>query len=942
MSENPQLLPSSLGSTSYDYMDRALHLALKNFFPEVKTSEFETDSSGRLTTAGREQRDEYLKTLGTLKVGLFGYVTDVFADVVQTGVFHRNALLEEVFLNTAKLSRTIFNHAKISGYDVGFATPARLLVNFSVKKSDAIKLSASNTDGTKQIVIDRTQSFTVGSMEFMLPRDVRVLFAPVFGVDPNSLDTLWAVTAQWVKEEDQTLSSKRGIPDPPGQFLRNFTSKNDKGEDIINIEMPLYQMSRGIRRFNVYSTDMEKNLIYSVEHTGQLAQFDVYYEHGALGRRLLHKQFNDLFRPEGVTEWAYYTPRSDDVFDIYFSALPDSFRPRINSTLEIEFFTTLGQKGNFDVFEAPINYRFPSGGLSKLNCIIAAIGSSSGGKDALPTRELKQEIVNYNLTRDSLISQQDVNNFFNKISQENAVNGSKFLFIKKRDDVLRRVFTSYALIRDSSPMKRVVPTNTFDLETDITQLRDSMGWVIKAGTPVIYDDFSFPGQPPRYRFLFPGIDPVDGYIYALPYMMVFRVDPFPRITYYKNMVSDDYSMPFSFLNSRFRGEIIASPLHVQRDSSQDLTYDLSFTMNTAKISDADLDALVVRGVLTSGEGSTKEIYGYFDFIPDRQADNTILWAASLQTNDTFQPSSYRMAINNSLKVAGGNADGTVMSTVYVPQDVRLEIAVLSDSGSVVDDSSAQKGPYEGIDESMMNAFQLMDDMEFYSAACIFRVEGLSLFTSMADVMLSDIVINPVNYVINIKNVPGIGLPYYLAATTNGEALNYNDLYKVLARFENMLSSNKQYLENNAELDLKFYNTWGPSERFSTGSSSIKISLRIKIVGTLTSVTSKVIKERITQLVEAANNDGVEQTRRFAFSNMARVIENEFENVAYVEFISINGQPAQTVLADSVDFDKLTKEQLISYVPAYLNVAMKPESYAADDRNYEPDINIEYF
>jgi hypothetical protein len=943
-----------IGSSSYDFERNSLDVALKFFFPDVKPgSSLNPDEQGALNAALAilypaptaanaatiADRAALLESLGILKVGLLGYTTELMADIWQDGVFQRDVLYDEQFLNTAKLPRSIYNYAKISNYDVGFATPSTLRVTFSMSKPDAVKLAVAPTpaemaqyglpSNVKFILVDASRTFAVGDYEFMLARDVLIILRfiglPGQEADPGK----YAVTARY----NINVSKHESLPAPASPYLRNYTTVDSDGNARILIEMPLLQIVKSTQSFQVFTTDVSETLIYNVVFPDQLAYFDIKYRKpGEAVPTVIPQYFNDLLGPApNVMEWGYFTFRDTNSLDVYFSSIGSSFRPEFNSELTIDTYTTKGSSAVFK-WDGPIYYSFPPGRLSKLDVVIAAIDSAAGGSDILDLKGLKQAVVEHNLTRDSLISQIDINNFFRKIGQANGVNGSEFLFMKKRDDIQRRIITCFALARGSvadgtkTGKQYIVPTNTFDVATTLSALNAS-GRVIPAGTQFIYDH-SDPLNL-HFRLLDAANDVVDGeFVYSSPFLMVFRTDPFPRIVYYKNQVSDQLPSPFAYLNYRLNGEfLISSPVSVRRDGASNDAYDIGFALQT-NVPDFDIrNNVQIYGQLVKKDpnGNTFS-YGYFPFELKEGTDGNYLYTAQLTavTDPKFIfDLNYRMGIANSLIIP--TATGGITSTkTYVPSGLSLEIGIWSDE--LVDGNESF--------DTWSNISALSDG----AMLAVFKTdEAVDLYTSMADVMLSDIEINGFTGRAVIRSVPGISSDYY------SNADNSDELYALLKVFEGMLHENKPSLENNADLDLKFYNTWGPSRTFVNAhdnlpiSTNVSVSLRMKTAGTIDAAIGETINDTVIKAVADANSTG-----RFSFSNVARVLEDTISNVQYTEFVSVNGiTTAQTIKAVNNDVSAMTTEQLIRYVPEYLNVAVKRSSYLTQPRKFAPDITINY-
>ena len=106
-------------------------------------------------------------------------------------------------------------------------------------------------------------------------------------------------------------------------------------------------------------------------------------------------------------------------------------------------------------------------------------------------QKLKNKIISEISTRDVIVTENDLNNYFLILTALlETINDGSIKFIKKRDDILRRVFGSYILMRDgldgegntvpSGYVSKVIPTNTIDADFEVsTNISKPFGSMIK-------------------------------------------------------------------------------------------------------------------------------------------------------------------------------------------------------------------------------------------------------------------------------------------------------------------------------------------------------------------------------------------------------------------------------------------------------------------------------
>ena len=175
------------------------------------------------------------------------------------------------------------------------------------------------------------------------------------------------------------------------------------------------------------------------------------------------------------------------------------------------------------------------------------------------------------------------------------------------------------------------------------------------------------------------------------------------------------------------------------------------------------------------------------------------------------------------------------------------------------------------------------------------------------------------YYYKIRKVPMIRYMYM----ENNE--NMKDLTDKLDNLKDILIDCLPVMENNFNLDTKFYNTYGESKYFTIGRKkenlnmgSISLTLNIKLATEVTADLIKEIKTYITNFVEATNNDS---TNFLYISNLIRNLEQEFSEIVYIEFVSFNNYDSSKQIIENnfIDLSNFSKQQIIDFVPEYLNI-----------------------
>lgn len=229
--------------------------------------------------------------------------------------------------------------------------------------------------------------------------------------------------------------------------------------------------------------------------------------------------------------------------------------------------------------------------------------------------------------------------------------------------------------------------------------------------------------------------------------------------------------------------------------------------------------------------------------------------------------------------------------------------------------------------------------------CAVRMESnapFNFFKITSDIINPTLDITSQNDTIIIKDLPVVGKHYLYNYAVFKDFFNTFDVYY------SILKDSFDKLENNTSINLKFYNTYGPSKHFHNKNgtainTNINMKLSITLIDNYTQDLDFKIKNFILDFVEKIND---KPSNTFAISNLIRELEKNFEDIDYIEFEELNGQLIksdgnQIVYYDFPSIKDMTKEQLINYVPEYLNVHVYKEAYIQGSENFQVGIVITY-
>ena len=916
----------TVGSTSYDIKEKWLLMA----------SGFFNIDSGNITTNINEQQDK----LSLLKAGLFGYINEINAHEIKNAVYHRNVLYDELFLNSASFPNSIYNFAKLYNVPIQLARPASMNIILTIRKEDLLSMpsrrvissdtvNADKSLRTFEIVLDRNQEFNIENFKFLLPYDVVINIRENMVMRNNEESINSSVTARYGNYND--LFDFSNIRDQNISVIKDIIN----GIEYYHFNIDIYQIERHETEINISDNDGSGRMMYDIDYDGQLAGFNVYYEY--LGKKEpLELYFNNTFTPDS-DKFAYFAYTSDSRITISFSNLNNSFRPAPNSKIIVELMTTRGAEGNF-TYNSEIQLKLNSDNAFKdVPISIAPISASVDGVNKPDIVDEKQKIVNKILTRDSIIMDSDLDNYFNEMNQERNINNSFVNFIKRRNDILDRTYAAFLLLRDNE--RKVIPTTTAqkvsfpkELFTGNTDHGNSVdGYVIPENSIFTYDY-----EDKKYTYHPKGLNDnkVKEYkkdknqlVFINPYLIKVDTDPFLLSNYYRIDLDKEFQLNYNFINSLTPFSLSMPKVSVVKtnnypDDVESDTFRITIEINIDETGSDVIDNLVLRGILTSND--TNEKYGYFELnrkeIDDIDSNNTyFIYEGLISTNRKFKGN--KISISDSLY----DKDGNPIKDVFIDKNLNLHIAVLYRDSTIkyFNDKDEVNDEYLFMDNFPSHSDEYIGDYSLVLTST--TDENVILYDNMSDIMRS--IVTRKSNSFDIEMIPLVSLDYFLS--------EHYHFHKLLENYQNLIRSSLPKLENNTNVDMKFYNTRGPSKNFFIDSklvddnvdnvylsrTDILLDFNIYLYNRINDNTDESIRQFISDFVEESNNEGL-----VAISNLIRLLEDNFSVIKYLEFNGISGEyenslsnKYQKIIDSSKDILNLSKQEVIEYVPEYINI-----------------------
>lgn len=857
-----------------------------------------------------------LENENLLRTGLVGYVNEVMANSIEDTNFMTNVYYNEVIPIRANLPDSIYAYASQVKYEGFLAKAAKQKFILAIKKSDVVDnaIEFKNTDGQilgKKFLIGKNSYLEIErEYKFFLEYDIEI------EVKKNLNTTDVYLTSKYIINKSNDIY--RYIPS---------TISNLNREEYLFLNLYGNELTYESKTFTVYQNDIINTTSFELQYSGQLSHFDVYYKENPFKseRILLNKYFLDELEP-GSDPFCFYRFLDDETLEIFFSPYNGYFRPEFNSQIIVEYYTTTGSKGNIhytgtDSVFVVSNEEYKN---KNINFVTYLSEPSIGGEDISDLSKIKKKVIDQFSIRNNIITESDLNKFFNDNDKESEV-----LFIKRRDDIFKRIFSAFILAKDEK--NNILPTNTVKLrihETDMDIYNENLGIYIFKNRKIIHggDDTYLP-----FESEIKAGRETNNFVYANPTLMKVNMSPL-ALTHYNIYVNEYNTLQFNFSNSESMRDFIVNDVNVFRDPVMSDRYEISLELATNSnvndiLSKTDDGKYVDKGIVkVKALISTTNNIGYIDFSPSalNHNNNKIVYKAIMKTTD-YIDNGDRMEIRDSLRQLDNGGESKLISYSYIPDTgFSMEICVYYKNGTY----------------NKYGRLEKLNELKDFCLANSFKTEqNMILFTNLDRMMNTNVKIEENNGALNFicDSVPVVSYDYYARNEST-------KIFSILKFFSSYLRDNLNKLENNFDIDIKFFNTFGVSKWFTIGleknnldSVNIKVKFRIKTNINLDNTQRDNVKNFIKNYIESINEN---KLRSIFVSNLIRMIENEFHYVLYVEFLGFNDYDTSVQALESKITsinDIKNRDEVISYVPEYLNL----NKLQNNNGDFEPEIYIEF-
>ena len=393
-------------------------------------------------------------------VGMVGYTTELVTNCTEDTFNTGSVLFRESFPNRAQMTESIYSHAAIFQLDDTFSTASTCTFLLVVEEEAILKnmLNHYNKDtGIYNFFIDKNTTIYVEDIPFCLDYDIRMDI--VKKITDTGEDYLF--TAKYIMSDYKNCLSD--IVDPYVKLRRS-------SDGYIALEVKTHQCVRNIQYENIVTNSTINYPVIDVPYEGKLAGFDILYKSpkssGYTQMETLIVYSQPIKEP-----FCYYQAINEETLRLTFNTKDTFFMPEFNSELKIILYITEGSEGTFDVYNGTDITLIPDNETyTYANTYLTAakpVGSSINGKDQMEIDGLQALSIEGYRTANALTTENDLQEFFNNYKYRYG--NTNILFIKKRDDVYERVYSSYSIFKKDS---FIYKTNTLNIKLNLSDMNN--------------------------------------------------------------------------------------------------------------------------------------------------------------------------------------------------------------------------------------------------------------------------------------------------------------------------------------------------------------------------------------------------------------------------------------------------------------------------------------
>ena len=881
----------------------------------------------------------------TLSLGMFGYLSEVNSSMLQNSVIMASEYANESIPVKAKFEKNIITHALSLGINKINATPATMDIWLVLPESMVLERMINDN-----FTLYRDIRINIEDYEYHLDYDI------IIHKQPSPTDNTPIYTAQY-----DNKSINNPLSDITNPYLPPIGRISNGNENLLVLTCTIRQVEYSKIYKKILTDNPIENRTITFTYESQLASFDVEVVEGNKTIRLT--PIYDGLQDYSVEYFCNYNYIDANTIRIKFNK--DSYEPKINCDVTVNLYQTQGSDGNFtykdDVIIEPESEYF---NYDNMYMLIRPLSDSAYGIDKKSISDIKKIIPKEALSRGNITNLRDLNNFFNSIDNDNC----KLYFYKKRDNQLERLYYSYMLFKNDNI---IMPTNTLDVYVNPYDFDVSTenSLVLKPGNIIQYSknmaNATIITEPPAIEYDSKGnvIESVDEsgdplFTYVNPFMCVINKNPL-HISYFLNIINTNKYVTFDYINNKSKIQFISqSALKWKREYFTDRdTYKLDIPIAQNINNDFGLVQYDEQGNIINSDVRVFAVFYNKDGTPLRYAEAELQdfdssefvynFRLSLTTNDEIDNA-------NRIKINGLYDIGTTNPTYgFMTENVKTKLFVVTKlpEGRYGVDNIDTIVPGLG-DYTLANTYEINNGLDFFynythimtsalklykndsdriktilgtSSALLGRaILGYSLTDGSADRRSALLGNALLGYAILGFDLPNMNVSYGIRKMPlirydyiNSEE-RVQSFIRELGIRKNYIEYCLEVLEDSFGIDMKFFNTYGPSEMFqirhdNTVKNIDRVNLSLEFNIKLVNVSDKYIKDYIINDIKEYIED-INEITDLHIPNLITQITNTYrEQLVYFEFVSINGYGPGSQHIYNPDDDIGTR------VPEFLNI-----------------------
>lgn len=826
-----------------------------------------------------------------MAVGMYGYLSDQFATIIQNNIFMTSEYANEAFPTRAKFEKTILSNAISYNINNINASPAVMDVHMGVIKSELDRILDSRTNPV--YTIPANTPIKINLLTFRLENDLKIIRKKRL----NGEYTYYAINMK--PGVDDIVNENAYLPVPIFMDYMNekhiFFNTKIKQLEVTNVNRKLI------------STNVIDNKSIDFTYRDQLHNFEVLVEEPD-GNTVKVKP---IFEGEYVhgEKWCTYYFVNNNTIRVKFSK--KSYSPKINSNIKVRIYTTNGIEGNIKHRSEVLFTATDDGKM--LKGIILPIGDAYDGVNAKTMDELKNIIPKERLSRGILSNDRDLENYFNILDSN-----SRLKFFKKRHNQIERCYYSYLLVKDSKG--NIIPTNTNNVRvTNSNFTENKKSYTLPPNTPFLLSDDGF-CYPIDYDMEAIRTFEQYGFVYTNPFIMVMNKKPL-SVQYYLNVLDELYHLNYDYINIDSEIQFMSSKLKMYKNHIFDNSnYYVSFTVKP-NINKSDTNEDMAKLILSklkpvmvlNQNGFKYYIEGSIETGENLTADNI----ARNTYNVVFKLNTDNIIHDDGINILNVSQFGEKNKVnIHMHENITAEFYMYMEP---LDSKPAIPNSTYELPHVDYEKYNLISKLSI-------RQDKLRLYYDYSDIINSvstlEDTIDLTEYDFSIKGVPMVKYSYMQDVNTCDEFIKY--IHKRYIYIGHALDR----LDNNFTIDFKFFNTYGPSKMFNIGRDGEalnKINIGIKFAYRPKLGANKYIVEYMTdsarQYIENIN-----EIKSIHISNLIAYLKDKYSSdIEFIEFVGVNDYDTSYQYIEK-------KEELIGdNIPEFININM--------DKSGIPDIEF---